>query len=122
MVGAAALLLNRGATRDHAAAALRAYAATVVSFLDGIHWGFGFRTSQPPSSMLLWGAMPSLVSWAALMLPVAPALSLYSAMLWVCFLVDRVVYPHQGAGPADMLAFDDRADHLRLLPRRMRLE
>jgi hypothetical protein len=98
VVGAAAVLLARGAMKDQAAAALGAYASTVVSFLGGIHWGFGFRTSQPPSSLFLWGVVPSLVSWAALMLPVAPALALYAAMLSACFLVDRVVYPRQGAG------------------------
>ena len=97
MIGAAAVLLARGAAQDHAAAALGAYAATVVSFLGGIHWGFGFRTSQPPSSLFLWGVVPSLASWAALMLPVAAALALHAAMLSVCFLVDRRVYPRQGA-------------------------
>ena len=98
VVGAAAVLIARGAAQAHAAAALSAYAATVVSFLGGIHWGFGFRTSRPPASLFVWGVVPSLVAWAALLLPVAAALALHTATLSACFLVDRVVYPRQGAG------------------------
>ena len=98
VVGAAAVLIARGAAQAHAAAALSAYAATVVSFLGGIHWGFGFRSSRPPASLFVWGVVPSLVAWAALLLPVAVALALHAAALSACFLVDRVVYPRQGAG------------------------
>ena len=98
VVGAAAVLIARGAAQAHAAAALSAYAATVVSFLGGIHWGFGFRTSRPPASLFVWGVMPSLVAWAALLLPVAAALALHAAALSACFLVDRAVYPRQDAG------------------------
>ena len=98
VVGAAAVLLAQGAAQAHAAAALSAYAATVVSFLGGIHWGFGFRTSRPPASLFVWGVVPSLVAWAALLLPMAAALALHAAALSACFLVDRAVYPRQDAG------------------------
>ena len=98
VVGAAAVLIARGAAQAHAAAALSAYAATVVSFLGGIHWGFGFRTSRPPASLFVWGVVPSLVAWAALLLPMAAALALHAATLSACFLVDRAVYPRQDAG------------------------
>lgn len=98
VVGAAAVLITRGRAQDHAAAALSAYAATVVSFLGGIHWGFGFRTSQPPASLFLWGVLPSLAAWAGMQLPMAAALTLHAAVLAACFLVDRAVYPRQGAG------------------------
>lgn len=98
VVGAAAVLIARGVAQDHAAAALSAYAATVVSFVGGIHWGFGFRVSRPPASLFLWGVLPSLVAWVALLLPVAEALALDAAMLSACFLVDRAVYPRQDAG------------------------
>ena len=97
VVGAAAVLIARGAAQAHAAAALSAYAATVVSFLGGIHWGFGFRTSRPPASLFVWGVVPSLVTWAALLLPVAAALALHTATLSACFLVDRAVYPRHDA-------------------------
>ncbi|MEO6746196.1 MAG: DUF3429 domain-containing protein [Caldimonas sp.] len=97
VVGAAAVLITRGAAQDHAAAALSAYAATVVSFLGGIHWGFGFRTSEPPASLFLWGVVPSLAAWAGLQLPMAAALALHAAVLSACFLVDCAVYPRQDA-------------------------
>ena len=98
VVGAAVVLMARGNTQAHAAAALSAYAATVVSFLGGIHWGFGFRASRPPASLFVWGVVPSLVAWVALLLPVAAALALHAATLSACFFVDRAVYPRQDAG------------------------
>lgn len=98
VVGAAAVLVARGAAQDHAAVSLSAYAATVISFLGGIHWGIGFRTSQPPASLFLWGVVPSLAAWAALLLPVAAALALHAAVLSACFFVDRAVYSRQDAG------------------------
>ncbi len=97
VVGAAAVLIARDAAQDRAAAALSAYAATVVSFLGGIHWGFGFRTLQPSPSLFLWGVVPSLAAWVALLLPVAAGLALHAGVLSACFLVDRAVYPSQGA-------------------------
>ena len=98
VAGAAGVLLARGAAQAHAAAALTAYAATVVSFLGGIHWGFAFRMSKPPTSLLLWGVMPAIVAWTALLLPLVAALALHAAMLSTCFFVDRIVYPRQDAG------------------------
>jgi hypothetical protein len=41
----------------------------------------------------LWGVVPSLVGWAALLFDPAPGLLLMAALLWACFLVDRVLYP-----------------------------
>ncbi|MCY7319273.1 MAG: DUF3429 domain-containing protein [Ramlibacter sp.] len=52
VASAAAVLIACAASQAHAGAALRADAATVVSFLGGIHWGFGFRQSQPPAGRI----------------------------------------------------------------------
>ena len=81
-----------------AAAALLGYGATICSFLGAIHWGLVMReaTVQPLSS-LLWGVMPSLLSWVALLLGDAPGLTLIAALLWACFGVDRVLYPRYQA-------------------------
>ncbi len=43
--------------------AMSAYAALIVSFLGGVHWGFGFRQSAPPATVFedgtrLPGAVP----------------------------------------------------------------
>lgn len=76
------------------AASLAAYAAVIVSFLGGIHWGLGFVRDEP--ARFAWGVVPSLVAWPALLLPSTAALALLAAMLVVCYAVDRRVYPRLG--------------------------
>jgi len=80
-----------------AALALLAYGATILSFMGAIHWGLTMREASGPSAgMLLWGVTPSLIAWVGLLLPVAPGLLLVAAVLWICFAVDRRVYPATG--------------------------
>jgi hypothetical protein len=50
-------------SRPFAAVALSAYAAVIVSFLGGIHWGIGFRDGRP--WLFVWGVVPSLVAAVA---------------------------------------------------------
>lgn len=97
VVGAATVPIARDGLQHLAAAALVAYAATVVSFLGGIHWGFGFRMSRPRAGLLVWGVVPPIVACAALLLPTVAALLLHAATLSVCFFVDRSIYPVEGA-------------------------
>ena len=78
--------------------ALSAYAAVIVSFLGGIHWGIAFRESAPPPSLFVWGVLPSLVAWVAVMMPASAGLVIHGVMLVVCYLVDRRVYPQHGLG------------------------
>lgn len=81
------------AHQTQAASALQGYSATVVSFLGAIHWGLTMRDTQGQNTgMLLWGVVPSLVAWVALLLPAGSGLLLIAGLLWVCFAVDRVVY------------------------------
>jgi hypothetical protein len=91
---AAALWLAPPGDWPLARMALLAYGATIVSFLGAIHWGLVMREglAQPVLS-LLWGVVPSLLGWAALLLGHAPGLTLVAAVLWACFAVDRVQYP-----------------------------
>ncbi len=80
-----------------AASTLLAYSATIASFLGAIHWGMTMRDPQGQStSLLVWGVLPSLSAWVALMLPAASGLLLIAALLWACFAVDRVVYTRSG--------------------------
>jgi len=80
-----------------AASALLAYSATILSFLGAIHWGLTMQdVSGPSTGMLLWGVTPSLMACFGLLLPAAPGLLLMAGMLWVCFAVDRAVYPPMG--------------------------
>ncbi|MCY7319893.1 MAG: DUF3429 domain-containing protein [Ramlibacter sp.] len=74
--------------------ALLGYGATISSFLGAIHWGLVMPEGPAqPASSLLWGVVPSLLGWAALLLGDAPGLLLIAALLWACFAVDRALFP-----------------------------
>lgn len=76
---------------------LAAYAATIVSFLGGIHWGLAFAAPGGPSTVrLAWGVVPSLLAWPALLLPPAAGLALLAAALVLCYAVDHRAYPRLG--------------------------
>jgi hypothetical protein len=76
------------------AMALLAYGATITSFLGAIHWGLLMRDgTEAPPALLLWGVVPSLVAWVALLLSPANGLLLLAVLLGACFAVDRTVYP-----------------------------
>jgi hypothetical protein len=94
-IGVAAwLLAGPASTESLAARALIAYAATIVAFLGGIHWGLAFcQPGGPSTARLGWGVVPSLVAWPALLLAPGPALGLLAVMLVLCYAVDHRVYP-----------------------------
>ncbi len=73
--------------------ALLAYAASIVSFLGAIHWGLTMRESHPSARMLVWGVVPSLLAWCALMLGTDTGIGLLVVTLWACLAVDWKVYP-----------------------------
>ena len=98
VVGAALTWIVRAEALPYVSASLAAYAAVIVSFLGGIHWGFGFRRAEPPQSLFIWGVVPSLVAWVAVVMPAYAGLVLQGLMLIGCYLVDRRVYPVEGAG------------------------
>ena len=97
VIGAALIWIVRAEALPYVSASLSAYAAVIVSFLGGIHWGFGFRRADPPQSLFVWGVVPSLVAWVAVVMPAYAGLVLQGAMLVACYLVDRRVYPTEGA-------------------------
>jgi hypothetical protein len=81
--------------------ALGAYAATIVSFLGGVHWGIGFIKARSdglaaPRFHFWWGVVPSLLAWLALMLPAYAALPLLGLVVVACYAVDRSTYPAAG--------------------------
>lgn len=91
---AAALWLAWPSGWPPASTALLGYGATIASFLGAIHWGWVMRDAPAqPVPSLLWGVVPSLLGWVALLLGPAPGLLLIAALLWACFAVDRVLYP-----------------------------
>jgi hypothetical protein len=73
---------------------LTAYAALIVAFLGGIHWGLGFIHGQP--RLFSWAVVPALVAWVGLLMPAYAGLVVQGVMLVACYLVDRRVYPTLG--------------------------
>lgn len=77
--------------------ALAGYAAAIVSFLGGVHWGIGFMTGpDAPRYHFIWGVIPSLVAWLALLMPAYAALPLLGVMLLACYAFDSKTYPAAG--------------------------
>ena len=90
---AAALWAARPGDASWAGPALLGYGATIASFLGAIHWGLAMRERPaPPAASLLWGVVPSLLAWAALLLGGAAGLLSMAALLWACLAADRVLY------------------------------
>ncbi len=96
VLGALLVWLVNDTAHPYVTLALSAYAAIVVSFLGGIHWGVGFAQPDPPASLFLWGVLPALLAWVAVMMPPNAGLALNGALLVLCYLIDRKVYPAQG--------------------------
>ncbi len=71
---------------------LARYAALIVSFLGGIHWGLGMRASVPSPGPFVWGVVPSVLAWIAVLMPAYAGLVVLGALLIVCYLVDRKAY------------------------------
>ena len=79
--------------------ALGGYAAVIVSFLGGVHWGMGLMKGEAaPRFHFIWGVVPSLLAWLALMMPAYAALPLLGLVLVACYAVDRKTYPTAGLG------------------------
>ena len=103
MLGALLLWLVRPDAHPYVAAALSAYAAVIVSFLGGIHWGLGFRAQPADPSRFIWGVVPSLVAWVAVVMPPYAGLVVHGVMLivWLLSVVMRspTLMPAASAAP-----------------------
>ena len=100
--GALLVWLVRPDVHPYVALALSGYAAVIVSFLGGIHWGLAMRCAPsspapPPATWLVWGIAASLVAWVAVVMPPNAGLVIHGLMLLACYLVDRRIYPAAGA-------------------------
>jgi hypothetical protein len=98
VMGAFLVWIVHAEAHPYATLALSAYAAVIVSFLGGVHWGIGFQMADPPPSLFTWGVVPSLVAWLAVLMPPSAGLVIHGVMLVACYLVDRRVYPVHGLG------------------------
>lgn len=87
-----------------AAMAMAAYAALIVSYLGGIHWGLAWKLAEAPGNLpsgalrnhLLWGVTPSLLAWPGVLMPPHAGLVWLALALALCYLVDRRLYPAAG--------------------------
>ena len=97
IAGAAWVWATRASpTGATAAFALAAYAATIVAFLGGVHWGPALRDGGRDVAALGWGVVPQLAAWLALLLPSRSALVVLAILLALCFVVDRRLYGRAG--------------------------
>jgi len=78
--------------------ALRAYTACIASFLGAIHWGLVMKSAAPESASFLWGVAPCLLATAGLLLEPPTGLGMITAVLFLCYFVDRASYPRYGFG------------------------
>ena len=83
-------------TVAHAEFALAAYAATIAAFLGGVHWGPALRAGGLAPAPLMWGVVPQLAGWLALLMPVSSSLATCAAVLVACYAADRRLYPEAG--------------------------
>jgi hypothetical protein len=75
-----------------AGSALLSYGALIVSFLGGIHWGLAMRGQPLAPARLIWGVLPSLLGWLAVLLDSPWGHAVLAISLLACFVVDRSVY------------------------------
>lgn len=91
--GAALVHLVELSLMPFAMLALAAYAATIASFLGGIHWGLAMREHRPVHLFpYVWGAIPSVLASIAVLMPPWAGLVVLGVLLALCYLVDRRLY------------------------------
>jgi hypothetical protein len=87
----------RADAQGHVALALVGYGAVIASFLGGVHWGIaGQLPAQGAKWHYVWGVLPSLLGWVAVVLPAVAGLALAGLTLLACYLVDARSYPPVG--------------------------
>jgi len=78
--------------------ALSAYAALIISFLGGIHWGLAFAKGLPVRHAVIWGIVAPLLGWLGVLMSPYAGLALHGGVLIACYVVDRRWYPVLGVG------------------------
>ncbi len=76
---------------------LLAYAAIILSFLGAIHWGVALArddataNNQSGNRSFLYGIMPALLAWFALLLPHNIALFLMAGLVMLAYGADAIL-------------------------------
>lgn len=100
----AGTLLVLAADLTWPADALRFYAACILAFMGGIHWGLGIADAGAPSgqgaswSRLGASVVPALIAWMALLLPDAAGL-LVMAGAFALLLAGDLLAVREGLAP-----------------------
>ncbi len=72
---------------------LSAYAAVMLSFAGGLHWGLSMlhpdMTEQDQSVFMAWSVVPALVGWISLLMPPKTSLILLIATFVIQYAADR---------------------------------
>lgn len=98
VLGATLVWVVNEEAHPHALAMLTLYAAVIVSFLGGIHWGLAMQAAtEGGDARLLWGVVPSLMAWVGALMTPDAGLVVQGAALIACYVVDRQAYPTWGA-------------------------
>lgn len=81
--------------------AMATYAALIVSFLGGVHWGAAWvheaagtsheQDHQTPA--LWWGVSAPVLAWPGVLMPAHAGLVWLGMLMVVCYFVDRKLYP-----------------------------
>ena len=61
--------------------------------------------SGSTAAPLIWGVVPSLLAWTAVMMVPASGLVIQGLVLLMCYFVDRRLYPAQGVAAWLVLRF-----------------
>lgn len=103
-LGIAALTTADAVASERYLLALVAYAAVVLAFLGGVHWGFVLHPSALPEGMtpaerrdatrLGLGVLPSLIGFAALLTPELSVPEIGLAVLIVGYLATVITEAH----------------------------
>ena len=89
---------------DHADLLHLSYAATIVSFLGGVHWGAAMLqySTSPVTGRLVWGVLPQIAAFPAVAMP-APLNSLVLATLLIGGLHVDFFYALKNMYPRNLL-------------------
>lgn len=92
VLGAALVWLVYPEAHAHVTLAFAGYAAAIVAFLGGVHWGLAMRAGDGEPAHYGWACVPPVVAALGVLMPAYAGLVLLGAMLLVCYAVDRRLY------------------------------
>jgi len=88
------IIIFAGFDQEKTVFILRAYAAVIVSFISGIHWGIGMKESRHSTVWLLATSnIISLLAWGSLLIhQVISALIMLTLLLVLLLVIDNKLY------------------------------